>query len=144
MAYPKNHKTGVPLRPILAMVRSTQHATAQWLAEVLQPVLEKYSEYAVKESFSVSKLVKESSPSCAGHMCSYGIVSLFTDVPLEETINICANALYRLDDLTMPALKEASFRKLIKKVTAGVEFSLNNMYQQIDGVAMRSLLVLVL
>ena len=36
---PKINKAGAPLRPILAMVGSAQHATAHWLAELLKPVL---------------------------------------------------------------------------------------------------------
>ena len=35
---PKVHKQGAPLRPILSMIGSPQHATAQWLAKVLKPV----------------------------------------------------------------------------------------------------------
>ena len=34
----KVHKEDVPLRPILAMIGSPQHATAKWLAQVLEPV----------------------------------------------------------------------------------------------------------
>ena len=71
-------------------------------------------------------------------MCSYDSVNLFTNVPLEETIGICAKAVY-LSDEPLPPLKEKSFKKLIHKVTTGVELSFNEtMYQQIDGVAMGS------
>ena len=136
---PKVHKQNVPLRPILAMVGSAQHATAQWLAELLQPALERYSKFVVKDSFTFSNKMREFSPSTSGHMCSYEIVSLFTNVSLSETIDICADVLYRSDDLPPPALTEPSFRMLLSKVTTGVEFSFNGvMYQQIEGVAMGS------
>ena len=46
---PKIHKTGTPLRPILAMIGSCQHKLAKWLTMVLQPVLENYSEFCIKD-----------------------------------------------------------------------------------------------
>ena len=58
-------------------------------------------------------------------MCSFDVVSLFTNVSLEETIDICANALYRNDDAEPTALSEDSFRTLLRTVTSGVEFSFN-------------------
>ena len=83
-------------------------------------------------------MMKEFAPNIEGHMCSYDIVSLFTNMPLEETIGICTKALYHSDE-PLPPLKEKSFKKLIHKVTTGVEFSFNEtMYQQIDGVAIGS------
>ena len=47
---------------------------------------------------------------------------LFTNVPIHETIRICATELYH-SDLEVPTLKEHSFVKLMKKDTTGVEFS---------------------
>ena len=73
-------------------------------------------------------------------MCSYDIKSLFTNVPLEETIQICTKELYHCDiERPPPPLSEKSFIKLIRKVTTGVEFTFDDiMYRQIDGVAMGS------
>ena len=74
-------------------------------------------------------------------MCSFDIVSLFTNVPLKEVIDICAQALYRNKSISPvpPSLSEKSFRELLEKVTSGVEFSFNGvMYRQTDGVAMGS------
>ena len=71
-------------------------------------------------------------------MCSFDISSLFTNVPLDETIGICADALYR-GGLDCPPLPENTFRELMLIATRGVEFSFNNqMYKQLDGVAMGS------
>ena len=50
---PKVHKPKpIPLRPILSMVGSAQHELARWLAEVIRPVLQRYSANTVKDSFS--------------------------------------------------------------------------------------------
>ena len=41
----------IPLRPILFMVGSAQHELSRWLAEVVQPVLARYSSNIIEESF---------------------------------------------------------------------------------------------
>ena len=72
-----------------------------------------------------------------GYMCSYEVVSLFTNVPLRETID--AMALYHNRSITPPDLNETEFVKLMFMVTSGVEFSFDSiMYKQNDGVAMGS------
>ena len=72
-------------------------------------------------------------------MCFFNISSLFTNIPLEETINICADALYCDDSDTQPLISKAVCIELMKSATSGVEFSFNDiMYKQTDGVAMGS------
>ena len=136
---PKVHKEGTPLRPILSMIGSPQHATAQWLATVLKPVSCKYSKFVVKDSFEFSRAMRDltvEGDSC--HMCSFDIKSLFTNVPIDETIRICIQQLYH-SDLECPSLSEKSLEKLLRMVTTGVEFSFNGtMFKQVDGVAMGS------
>ena len=59
-------------------------------------------------------------------------------MPLDETIGICADALYR-GHLGCPPFPEDAFKELMLIATRGVEFSFNNqMYKQLDGVAMGS------
>ena len=66
--------------------------------------------------------------------------SLFTNVPLDEIIKICSDALYDDSDL-QPLIPRDVFVKLMKSATSSVEFSFNNtIYKQTDGVAMGSLL----
>ena len=135
---PKVHKAGAPLRPILSMTGSPQHATAQWLANLLKPVSARFSKFVVKDSFDFSATMNKMNAPQSTHMCSFDIKSLFTNVLFEETLEICVNQLYHTD-LDPPSLSESSFRKLMRKVTTGVQFSFNDiMYQQIDGVAMGS------
>ena len=72
-------------------------------------------------------------------MCSYNVVSLFTNVPLRETIDICATTLYHNKSTTPPASNENEFVKLMLMVKSGVEFSFGSvMFKQIDGFAMGS------
>ena len=58
-------------------------------------------------------------------MCSFDISSLFTNVPLSETIKICADAFY-WTELNSPTFPELVFIELMKTATCSVEFILNN------------------
>ena len=72
------------------------------------------------------------------YLCSFDISSLFTNVPLKETIGICAEALYK-DPSSTPPIPQAVFIELMKSATSSVQFSFNDtMYKQTDGVAMGS------
>ena len=78
---------------------------------------------------------KENNPNKC-FLCSYDICSLFTNVPLAETIEICSQALYN-GDLPEPIIPKHVFTDLMKIATSSVEFSFNNcMYRQIDGLGL--------
>ena len=71
-------------------------------------------------------------------MYSFDESSLFTNVPLDETIKICSEALYDKSD-SQPVIPKGVFVELMKNATSSVEFSFNNtVYKQTDGVAMGS------
>ena len=136
---PKIHKSGVPLRPILSMSGSPQYAVSQWLCSVFEPVLLKYGSHCVKDSFTSCQELKDAQLPMDGFMCSFDVVSLFTNAPLDIVIDICAKTLYSEDSDILMSMQESSFRYLLKLVTFGVEFSCNNvMYCQTDSVAMGS------
>ena len=65
-------------------------------------------------------------------LCSFDIRSLFTNVPLSETVQICAYELYGGKHYA-----EEIFVELMNTATKSVAFSFNNnMYKQIDSLAM--------
>ena len=70
-------------------------------------------------------------------MCSFDVSSLFTNVPLDETIQICLDKLYALPD--PPTLPRSVLKVLLEFVTKKSHFIFNGQYyDQIDGVAMGS------
>jgi len=73
-----------------------------WLTCLLQPVLQDLSANCVSDSFTFVKEVRNFTfaPSSV-FLCSFDICSLFTNVPLAETIQICADALYKNNVLTL-------------------------------------------
>jgi len=130
---PKTHKKDVLLRPILSMTGSAQHELAKWLTCLLQPVLQDLSANCVSDSFTFVKEVRNFtfSPSSV-FLCSFDISSLFTNVPLAETIQIFADALYNNNVLPKPSFPRDIFVELMQLATSSVEFSFNNnMYRQL-------------
>ena len=49
----------VPLRQILSMVGSSQHALEKYLATVIDPVLQLYSNNCTKDSFTFAKMMQD-------------------------------------------------------------------------------------
>ena len=135
---PKTHKEGTPLRPILSMTGSSHHELGKWLAGLLQPVLERFSSHCISDLFTFAKTMQNLDIDPNVFMCCFDISSLFTNVPLDETIKIRSDALYYDSDL-QPLIAKDVFVELMKSATSSVEFSFNNaMYKQTDGVTMGS------
>ena len=129
----------IPLSPIFSTTGSAQHQLTKWLTSLLQPVLQNISSNCVSDSFTFVKEVRKFTFSLSSvFLCSFDISSLFTNVPLAETIEICADALYN-DELMAPSFPRNIFVELMQLATSSVEFSFNNnIHRQIDGVAMGS------
>ncbi len=83
---PKTKKLNVPLRPILSMVGSAQYELV-WLSEILAPV-QLYSKNCISDSFSFANVILQLGPAYS-FICSFDISSLFTDIPLDQTMEIC-------------------------------------------------------
>ena len=71
-------------------------------------------------------------------MASLDVDSLFTNIPLEETIDICVDNLYN-DNENPPNIPKHNFCNLLNIATKETFFMFNNKYyKQVDGVAMGS------
>ena len=69
-------------------------------------------------------------------MGSFDVVSLFTNIPLEETIEICTNKLFKEFETT-ESLSKTEFKKHLSLATKESHFiSDGTLYKQIDGVVM--------
>ena len=134
---PKIHKQDVPLRPILSITGLAQHQLPEWLMSVIDLVLSLYSTHCISDSFTFADKIRTFNFPLSVFLYSYDVCSLFINVPLAETINICADALYN-GELT-PPLAPAVFFKLMQTATFSVDISFSNiMHQHIDEVTMGS------
>ena len=128
------HKSGAPLRPIVSAIGSYSHNLAKYLTGIIKPYAN--NEYTVKDSFSfVNELLCFPS---VPFMCSFDIVSLFTNIPINETIEICLDKLYK-DRLLVENMKRAQLKKLLLYCVKQNHFMFkDSLYDQIDGVSMGS------
>ena len=77
-----------------------------------------------------------------GLIFSLDVESLFTNVPVTDTINIICDYCYRTPDTSPPIINEEKLRRLLTLCTKEAPFRHINgtMYRQVDGVAMGSAL----
>ena len=132
---PKIHKADIPMRPILSAIGTINYELARFLVSVLSPFTK--SEYSVSHSFEFAKEISTSS-STNSVMASFDVTSLFTNIPLNETISICLELLYNNRD-DPPAIKRADMEVLLNLAAKESVFLFNgDIYKQVDGVAMGS------
>ena len=84
---PKIHKTDIPLRPILSVIGTHSYNLAKFLVSLLRPL--SLSSYLINNSFTfIQELVSLNLNGDHLIMASFGVKSLFTNIPLNETIQI--------------------------------------------------------
>ena len=67
---------------------------------------------------------------------SFDVKSLFTNVLLEEVMEICVDTLYKI---SKPTVSRKNLKKLLKLATSSIKFSFNSLiYSQQNGIAMGS------
>ncbi len=99
MVYLRIHKPNVPLRPIVASQGSPRYVLAKYLAEMLKPVVGKSEQHVVNSKEFVTEM-EQIRVSENDILVSFDVVSLFTNVPVEEACIIAKERL--LLDSTLP------------------------------------------
>ena len=84
-------KDKAPFLPILSAIGASTYN----LAKIFVPILKVYTinEYIVRDSFSFCNEIQKQDSSL--YMVSFDIQSLFTIIPLDETIDICVNIVFQ-------------------------------------------------
>ena len=95
---PKIHKPNVPLRPNVASIGSPRYTLAKYLAEIFKPVVGKTEHHVVNSKEFVTKM-EQIRLGRNDILVSFDVVSLFTNVPVEEACNIAKEIL--LSDITL-------------------------------------------
>ena len=80
------------LRPILSALNTGTYKWAKLFVPLLQHLTS--SGFILKDSFEFAKIIGEQDAGL--FMASLDVDSLFTNVPFEETINICVNELFKV------------------------------------------------
>ena len=142
---PKMHKFSSSdsfpkLRPIVSSIGTFNYNLARFLCDLLSPLVP--NDYSCKDTFSFVSQIKNANLS-KKPLVSYDITSLFTNVPLQETIDIAINLLFNHNHNLNITRKE--LKKLFLFGTSQTHFIFSSkFYNQTDGVAMGSPLAPVL
>ena len=106
-----------PLRPILLSINSYTYNLASYLCAILTPFILRV--YCTQDSFTIIKDIQEVSTQDS-LMVSYNVCSLFTNIPLSETIDIAVKLISEnKKDLKF---SENEFTKLFRFATAQTHF----------------------
>ena len=135
---PKIHKpviSNCPIfRPILSTIGTLTYKLAKFLVPILSPLTS--NEFLLQNSFSFADEVSSSHPD--HFMASLDVESLFTNIPLNEVIDICIDDLF-CDTNMIHNLDRNDMRELLTLAAYELFFIFDKvMYRQIDGVTMGS------
>ena len=115
-------------RPIVSSIGTYNYNLIKLLTDMLDPAIP--TEYCTKDSFSFCKEIQEVSSSNI-FMISYDVCSLFTSIPLKETINMAVNLIFdKYPDLK---ITRQELKDLFDCETSGIHFLFDDSYyDQID------------
>ena len=137
---PKTHKQQLSMRPILSSTGTYNFALAKWLEEKLKPL--SLNQHAICDIFSFAEEIRESSLNPNDILVSYDVCALFTNVPLDETIEIIAEKAFKnnwFNETHDLHLTKTGLTELLRIATKDQLFQFDGqLYEQVDGVAMGS------
>ena len=142
---PKMHKINSlnevpPFRPIVSSINTYNYHLAKYLCNLLQPYLP--SSYSISDTFSFVQELNTVDLSNK-FMVSFDVASLFTNIPLKESIDLAVS--YITEGNAKLKFSKAELLKMFSIATSQTHFLFNGkVFDQIDGVAMGSPLAPVL
>ena len=142
---PKMHKFSSSdsfpkFRPIAPSVDTFNYNLARFLCDLVSPLVP--NDYSCKDAFSFYSQIKNANLS-RKFLVSYDVTTLFTNIPLQEVIDIAMNLIF--DHNPNLNITQKELKKLFLFATSQTHFIFNSkFYNQIDGVAMGSPLAPVL
>ena len=126
----------LPLRPVISNIGTATYEVSKYLADLLQPLTK--SEYTIESTNDFVGKIRDKNIPPDHEMISFDVVSLFTSVPLDFTIELILDKVYK-DKLIRTKLSRSQMKNLLEICTMEMHFSFNGViYRQIDGVAMGS------
>ena len=126
---------GLPsFRPILSAISTPTYKLAKFLVPMLEPLTT--NECTIKDSFTFAEELQSFDSKLV--TASFDIESLFTNIPLQETIDLCVEKLFQ-DRTHVDNLSKDSFSELLTRtVSESLILFDQEFYKQHDEVAMGS------
>ena len=129
-------------QPILSAIGTTLVVLGlQVVLTTLENLLHQYlkqftiNEFTVKDSFSFCEEILDQNPNL--FMASFDIQSLFTNIPLDETIDIQVDLVFRKKKKEVEGMLKRHFKQVLSVKSSCFLFN-DNCYKKVEGVAMGS------
>ena len=108
----KIHKPGNPLRPIISQMPSVTYSTAKRLCQLITPYTP--NSFSLNSTDEFLDILKSSRPNKI--IGSLDVESLFTNVPVDETIQLILKKIYHSEETPLP-IPESTLKSLLEICT---------------------------
>ena len=134
--------TNLKLRPIIDQTGTCYYKTGKVISKYLKPLTK--NEFVINNTQDFPTMLSNMSLYEDEEDVSYDVESLFTNIPIKDTIDFICEEIYVHKKLE-PICKKSIFKKLLYKLTTECKFSATGKLQkQVDGVSVRVTLSVIL
>ena len=135
---PKIHKPHIPLRPIVSCIGAPSYKLSKYIASVISPLAGKTSSHVLNSKHFVG-MMKDVHVEAEEALVSFDVISLFTNVPIDEAVDVIHRKLTEEDLVEWTPLPAERIAELLQLCLKSTFFSYNNeFYEQRQGAAMGS------
>ena len=128
------------MRPILSATGTYNFKLAKWLDEKLKSL--SINKYTVSDPLKFAEELRGKQMANGDILVSYDVTSLFTNVPVDETIQILADKAFEKEWFNWKYKLKLEKSELVELLNLAVKHQLfqidGKLYEQVDGVAMGS------
>lgn len=130
------NKEDPPLRPIISQIGTPTYAIAKRLVDLITPYMP--AQHLIKSTNEFIDILQNTNVN--GYLSSLDVDSLFTNVPVQDTITIIIDEIYNNDNQPAMKIPKELLRSLLTVCTTETPFRSpdNDIYIQTDGVSMGS------
>ena len=128
----KVHKQDNPLRPVVSMINTAEYQSAKYLENIIKPCIP--NKYMLNSTADFLNRIKDFIFKPSQVLVRYDVVSLFTNIPLKQTIDITCDYVYSKDN--HPNYPKQTFKRLLEMATGGYFLYRDKLYCQTDGITM--------
>ena len=123
------------MRPIISSIGSYNYPLSKYLASKIAQCKQPTSSY-IKDSFEFVTTILKIKPDKQSKICSFDVESLYTNVPVNETIEMTLDLMYKPKKITDLPFDRTTAKKLLELAVSSIPFRfLDENYVQVDGVA---------
>ena len=131
---PKVHKANIPMRPILSAYKKPSYKLAKFVIPSFSPYIN--NDFTLKNSYDFKNILENKKFPQSAILTSFDVTSLFTNVPVKETIDIATECMYG-NGGSFRNMSKKNFGRLLELCTLDNHFLFNNQhFSQFEGFAM--------